>query len=154
MITVMALGVVFALVRDWFDLWLVFVLVVIPLAGLTGLRAQVPPNRPSWRFGVSAVMLGLIILGVGWFWARSVTWYIQRQVGFQFIGGGPRSGRENEFWGLTVPFKVTGLCLLVYLVVFGQCVQAAPPPWSLAGRCCLRPCSGWILFPAIWTLGF
>ena len=74
MITVVALGVLFAMLRDWRDFLPVFVLVVVPLAGLYGLRSRVPPDRPSWRFGVSAVMLGLIILGAGWLWARTLIW--------------------------------------------------------------------------------
>jgi hypothetical protein len=123
MITVMALGVVFALLRDWSDLWPVSVLVVIPLAGLTGLRAQVPPERTSWRFGVSAVMLGLIILGVGWFWARSVIWYIQWQEGFQLIYIASR-GEDYQFWGSTVPRNVTGVCLLVYIVLLASACTA------------------------------
>ena len=87
---------------------------VIPLASLTGLRAQVPPERPSWRSVISAVMLGLIILGGGWFWARSVIWHFQRPEGFEAIGGASR-GEDYQFWGLTVPRHATGICLMAYV---------------------------------------
>jgi hypothetical protein len=115
MIAVGAVGGLLALLRDWSALVPVFVLVVMPLAGLTGLRNQVPAQRPSWRFGVSAVMLGLIILGAGWFWARSVVWYFQWKEGFEAIGGAIR-GEQYQFWGETIPSCVTGICLLAYIL--------------------------------------
>jgi hypothetical protein len=60
-------------------------------------------------------MLGLIILGVGWFWARSVIWYIQRQESFEAIGSASR-GEDYQFWGLTVPRNVAAGCFLAYLL--------------------------------------
>jgi energy-converting hydrogenase Eha subunit H len=65
MFAVMAVAVCFAVLRAWRDFLLVFVLVTIPLLGLIGLWTRVPPQRVSWRFGVLAAMLGLIILGMG-----------------------------------------------------------------------------------------
>jgi hypothetical protein len=113
MIGVLAVGGLLALLREWPDLLPVFVLVVIPLAGLIGLRTQVPPQRPPWRFGISAALFGLIILGAGWFWARCVIWYFQTQVGFEAIGAASR-GEDYQFWGSTIPSRVTGICLMVY----------------------------------------
>ncbi len=104
------------MLRDWRDFLPVSVLVLVPLAGLYGLRSQVPPQRPTWRFGVSAVMLGLIILGASWFWARSLVWYAQRLERFEAIGNATR-GADYQFWGLTLPRNVTGICLLVYIVL-------------------------------------
>ena len=138
LITVMVLGVGFAVLRDWPVFLPIFVLVVIPLGGLTGLRAQVPPERPSWRFGISAVMLGLIILGVGWFWARSVIWYIQRQEGFEAIGGASR-GEAYQFWGLTFPRNVTASCLLAHVL-------------GLAMACTPRRRRGLLLIVAIYAV--
>jgi hypothetical protein len=134
----MVLSVVFAMLRDWRVFLPIFVLVVIPLAGLFGLLAQVPPERPSWRFGISAVMLGLIILGVGWFWARSVIWYIQRQERFEAIGNASR-GEDYQFWGLTVPRNVTAGCFLAYLL-------------GLASACTSRRRRGLLLIVAAYAV--
>jgi hypothetical protein len=68
-------------------------------------------------------MLGLIILGIGWLWARSVIWYSQRQEGFKAIGGASR-GEDYQFWGLTIPSLVTGICLMVHALFLG--VACAP----------------------------
>jgi hypothetical protein len=114
MIAVAALSGLLALLRDWLGLLPLYV-VVIPLAGLNGLRAQVPPQRPSWRFGILVVMLGFTILGVGWLWARSVIWYFQRQEGFDAIGSVSRAG-YYQLWGLTVPSGVTAVCLMVHVL--------------------------------------
>src|SRR5207248_10064868 len=94
-----------------FELLPVLVLVGIPLAVLSGLLAQVPPHRPAWRFGILAVMLGLVILGGGWLWARSVIWFFQRQEGFVALDGAGR-GALYRFFGLTIPSHLTAVCLV------------------------------------------
>ena len=115
MFAVMAVAVCFAVLRAWRDFLLVFVLVIIPLMGLIGLWTQVPPQRVSWRFGILAAMLGLIILGTGWLWARSVIWHFQGQEWFVAIGGASR-GEDYEFWGSTLPGCVTGIGLIVHVL--------------------------------------
>jgi hypothetical protein len=112
---IMAIGVIMAMLRRWNDFLLFFVFILVPLAGLIGLWTRVPQERPSWRRWISAAMLGLIILGGGWLWARCVIWHFQRQEGFVAIGGASR-GAYYEFWGATVPERVTGICLLVYVL--------------------------------------
>ncbi len=114
-IAIMAVGVLMAMVRRWHDFLFFFVMILVPLAGLAGLWSRVPQERPSWRRWISAAMLGLIILGTGWLWARCLIWHFQRQEGFVAIGGASR-GAYYEFWGSTVPERVTGICLLVYVL--------------------------------------
>ena len=116
MIAVLAVGGLLALLTVWVDLLPLLILVVIPLIGLSGLLARVPSQRPAWRFGISAVMLGLIILGGGWLWARSVIWYLQREQGFVAIGTASRLA-DYHFWGLTIPSSVTAVCLTVDVLV-------------------------------------
>ena len=115
MIALMAVAVCLAVFRARHDLLLVFVLVIIPLVGLIGLWAQVSPQRVSWRLGILSAMLGLIILGMGWLWARSVIWHFQGQEGFVAIGGANR-GEDYQFWGSTLPGFVTGICSTIYVL--------------------------------------
>jgi hypothetical protein len=139
MIAVMAAAVCFAVLRAGRDFLLVSVLVLIPLLGLIGIWTQVPPQRVSWQFGILAAMLGLIILGMGWLWARSVIWHFQRQEGFVAIGGASH-GEDYEFWGSTLPGCVTGIGLIVHVLLLT--VACAPrrsrsllllvPPYALA----------------------
>ena len=112
-------------------LLLVFVLVVIPLVGLIGLRTQVSPQRVSWRLGILAAMLGLIILGIGWLWARSVIWHFQGQERFVAIGGASR-GEDYRFWGSTLPGCVTGICSIIYVLF----LTAASATRAVEASCC------------------
>ncbi len=114
-VAIMALGVLMPMLRRWNDLLFFFFLILVPLTGLAGLWTRVPQDRPSWRRWISAAMLGLIILGTGWLWARCVIWQFQRQEGFVAIGGASW-GAYYEFWGATLPERVTGICLLVYVL--------------------------------------
>ena len=117
------------------------VLLGLPLAGLFGLRARVPPQRPAWRFGILAVMLGPVILGGGWLWARCVIWSFQRETGAIAIGSASR-GAYYEFWGLTVPGAVTGMGLMAYVL------------W-LAIRCMLpRRLGPFLLLPVVVAYAF
>ena len=65
MIAVLIVACSLALFQKGPECVLVIVLLGIPLAGSSKLMGKVPPRRTSWRFGISAVMLGLIILGGG-----------------------------------------------------------------------------------------
>jgi hypothetical protein len=123
MIAVLAVGGLLASLTVWADLLPLFILVVIPLTGLGGLIAQVPPQRPAWRLGISVAMLGLIILGGGWLWARSLIWYWQWEQGLVAIGAVSREANYH-FWGLTIPSRVTAICLMV--VVLRLAVGCAP----------------------------
>jgi hypothetical protein len=116
MLAVLAVAVCLAVLKEWRNLLLVFVLVVIPLVGLIGLWTQVPPQQVSWRHRILATVPGLIILGMGWLWARSAIWYFQSQEGFVAIGGA-RHGEDYEFWGSTLPECVTGICLIIYVML-------------------------------------
>jgi hypothetical protein len=114
MIAVAALGVLSAMLRNWRDLLPTFVIVLLPLVGLIVLLIRVPPQQESRRYGISAGALGLIILGIGWLWARFAIWRFQRLEGFVAIGGAGR--REHyRYWGSTLPELVTGICLMFYV---------------------------------------
>ena len=132
MLVVAATGVLSALLRDSRELLPVTVLVVIPLAGLVGLWTKVPPHRPSWRYGILAVMLGLVIRGMGWLWAGSVIWYFQRQEGFVAIGGASRGGRLRIL-GVDDPRPRDGHQLDRVPHLPGCCLHTAAPSSSLAG---------------------
>ena len=122
MIAVAAVAGLLAVFTTWSEFLPVLILVGIPLAGLSGLLAQVPPRRSSWRFGILAVMLGLVILGGGWLWARSAIWFFQWQAGSVALDGASR-GAHYRFWGLTIPMKMTAICLV--WDVFGLSVVCA-----------------------------
>ncbi len=105
-----------ALVLLWRDLLPVVIAVIMPTACLSGLLGEMPQERREWRHWISAARLGLIVLGAGWLWARSVISYFQRQEGYVAIGGASR-GTHFEFWGLTLPSTATGICLVVYVSI-------------------------------------
>src|ERR1700722_8785418 len=79
MIAVAVIAGLLALLTAWTEFLPVLIVVGIPLAGSAGLLARVPPHRPRWRFLILTLMLGWIILGCGWLWARSAIWVFQRQ---------------------------------------------------------------------------
>jgi hypothetical protein len=138
MIAVLIVACSLALLKKWPECLLVVVLLGIPLAGLSGLLGKVPPRRTSWRFGISAVMLGLIILGAGWFWGRSVLWFFERQEGLTAVPGTSRS-RHAELLGVTIPAIVTAFGLILNLL-------------ALADTCVTRRRFGLLLLVAIYAL--
>ena len=140
-IAIMAVGVVTAMLRRWNDFLLFLVFILVPLAGLMGLWTRVPQERTSWRRWIAAAMLGLVILGTGWLWARCVIWRFQRLEGFVLIGGASR-GAYYEFWGATVPERVTGICLLVYVLFLVVVCAPKAPARFLARGVVVCTCSG------------
>jgi hypothetical protein len=97
------------------DLLLLLIVVGIPLTGLSGLLARIPAHRPEWRRWIAAVMFGMIVLAVGWIWARGVIASFQRADGTYRLG----DSADIEFWGLIVPAAVTGISLIVYVLGLG-----------------------------------
>ncbi len=123
MIAVAAIAGLLAVFTRWAEILPVLIVVGIPLAGLIGLLGGVPPQRPTWRLAILAVMLGWIILGCGWLWARSAIWIFQRQAGSVLPAGGAGAG-YYEFWGLEIPMMVTGIGLVVDVLVLAiACVR-------------------------------
>jgi len=110
MIAVAVVAGILALLTTWRELLPVLILVGIPLSCLSGLLAQVPPQRPGWRFGILAAMLGLVILGGGWLWARSVISFFQRQEESVALGALSRAAHYRTL-GLTIPSSVTAIGL-------------------------------------------
>ena len=119
MIAVLIVACSLALLKKWPECLLVVVLLGIPLAGLSKLLGKVPPRRTSWRFGISAVMLGLIILGAGWFCGRLVLWFFQRQEGSRVLQGLSRTP-DYRFLGVALPAVVTAFGLILNLVVLAD----------------------------------
>jgi hypothetical protein len=116
MIAVALVAGLLALFTAWIELLPVAILVGIPLVSLSGLLARVPPHRPGWRFGILLVILGLVILGGGWFWARAALWIFQRQER-SFNLDGAAHANYYGFWGLDVPMLVTAVGLVVDVLV-------------------------------------
>ena len=114
MIAVAAVAVFLAVWPARSVLLLILVLAGVPATGVI-LLAQVPWKRLPWRFGIVAFTPGLIVLGAGWFWARTVISSFQRREGFIAIGAASR-GAYYEYWGVTVPSAVTGSCLIALVL--------------------------------------
>jgi hypothetical protein len=91
------------------------IIVGIPLGGLIGLLRRVPPDRPGWRLGVQAVMLGWLIIAGGWLWARSVVWWLQHREGLPSLGVSSLLDKY-DFWWLRVPLGVTAFCLVAHVL--------------------------------------
>jgi len=119
MIVVLIVACSLALLKKWPECVLVIVLLGIPLAGLSKLLGKVPPRRTSWRIGISAVMLGLIILGVGWFSARVATSILQRQE-YSAVLVGARRARGYRVLSVGLPAVVTALGLILNLLALTE----------------------------------
>ena len=81
MIAVAVIAGLLALLTAWTEFLPVLIVVGIPMASSAGLLARVPPHRPRWRFLILTLMLGWIILGCGWLWARSAIWVLEEGEG-------------------------------------------------------------------------
>jgi hypothetical protein len=136
-----------ALLKKWPECLLAVVLLGIPLAGLSKLLGNVPPRRTSWRIGISAVMLGLIILGVGWFSARVATWILQQQEGFIAIVKLNRGrGDRVRMAFVAIPAVVTAFGLFLNVLAlaetcigrrrFGLLILVAIYAFMIAGAWC------------------
>ena len=119
MIVVLIVAFSLALLTKWPECLLVVVLLGIPLAGLSRLLGKVPPRRTSWRIGISAVMLGLIILGAGWLWGRLVLWYFQRPERSGVLAG-PSRLPEFRALGVALPAVVSAFCLLLNVLALAE----------------------------------
>jgi hypothetical protein len=116
MIAVAVIAGLLALLTAWSEFLPVLIVVGIPMASSAGLLARVPPHRPRWRFLILTMMLGWIILGCGWLWARSAIWVFQQQEGTVNLQRAARAA-EYAFWGLGFPRMTTGLGLVVIVLV-------------------------------------
>ena len=70
MIAVGVVACALALFKGWPLGLAVLGLLGAPLYGLSVLFGKIPRERSAWRFGMSVVMLSVIMLGIGWFSAR------------------------------------------------------------------------------------
>jgi hypothetical protein len=104
--TIRSLMIAVACVAVLFAVWPVLP-VILPVI----LLALISWRRLGWRFVIVAFTPGFIVLGAGWFWARRMISSFQRREGFIAIGAASR-GAYYEYWGVTVPGRVTGLCLV------------------------------------------
>ncbi len=124
MIAVAVIAGSLALVVNHSEFFQLLIIVGIPLAGLIGLLLRVPRDRPGWRLGVQAAMLGWLIIAAGWLWARSVIWWFQHHEG---LGAGVLlSSAHNyyEFLGLIAPMGVTAFCLAAHVLGLARaCVR-------------------------------
>jgi hypothetical protein len=122
MIAILAVAGLLGLMRRPDLLPLAFV-VGSPVTGLASLLARVPRDRPAWRVWIYATILGLMILGAGWLWARESIWYLQGLVSFNVVRG-LTGGEDYRFRGFTIPSTVTAICLMVYgLILVVACVR-------------------------------
>jgi hypothetical protein len=118
MIGVALVAGLLAVLPFWREALMLALLIGVPLVGLRGLLAQVPRHRPTWRYGIATAMLGFVILGAGWLWAREVTWYFQRHEGFLALNSAHRA-HEHEFWCVDLPSTVTAVFLLLTVAALG-----------------------------------
>ncbi len=119
MIAVLIVACTLAMLKKWPESLLVVVLLGIPLGGLSKLLGKIPPRRTSWRFGISAVMLGLIILGAGWFAGRSALWFFQRNEGSTVLEEISRRP-DYRFLGVALPAMVTAFGLILNFLALAE----------------------------------
>jgi hypothetical protein len=81
MIAVLVVACALALLKQWPEVLVVLVLLGLPLYGLSVLFGKTPRQRSARRFGMAVVMLSLIVLGTGWFSARSLIWFYRWKYG-------------------------------------------------------------------------
>jgi hypothetical protein len=116
MIAVLVVACGLAFLKRWPEGLVVLVLLGLPLYGLSVIFGKIPRGRSAWRFGMSVVMLSVIILGTGWFSARVLIWIFQWQHGASAVyrvwvaGGYPP-------WCLAIPAGLTACGLLLNIVV-------------------------------------
>lgn len=123
MIAVLVIACALALLKKWPEVLAVVVLLGLPLYALSVLFGKVPRGRSAWRFALSVAMLSLIVLGTGWFTARSMIWWSHWNYG---------SNAHYGSWGwvnypfacLAIPAGVTALGLFLNIVVLADlCVS-------------------------------
>jgi hypothetical protein len=119
MIAVLVVACGLALLKRWPEGLAVLVLLGLPLYGLSVLFGRIPRGHSTWRFGMSVVMLSVIMLGTGWFCGRVLIWMIE------WHGG---TVVPHRAWGyhatpplyLAIPGGLTAVGLLVNVVVLGD----------------------------------
>ena len=116
MIAVVVVACGLALLKRWPEGLAVLVLLGLPLYGLSKLFGKIPRERSAWRFGMSVVMLSVIMLGTGWFSARVMIWIFQWQRGLSahypmWVEGG------YPPLCLAIPAGLTALGLFLNIVV-------------------------------------
>jgi hypothetical protein len=116
MIAVLVVACVLAFLKRWPEGLAVLVLLGLPLYGLSVIFGKIPRRRSAWRFGMSVVMLSVIILGTGWFSARVLIWIFEWQHGpsahyRMWVEGGYRP------WCLAIPAGLTACSLFLNIVV-------------------------------------
>jgi hypothetical protein len=121
MIAVLVVACALALLKQGLECLVALILLGIPLSVLNILLGKVPRRNSAGRFGISAGMLGLIILGLGWFWARVAISYFQRQAGTVALEG-TSLARTYNLLGLKLPAGVTAFGLFLnFLVLVDFC---------------------------------
>jgi hypothetical protein len=122
MIAVCVVGCALGLVKRWPEGLAVLVLLGLPLYGLSVLFGKIPRGRSAWRFGMSVVMLSVIMLGVGWFSARVlISAYRMHYVPNMNQG---MWGESSYSLCLAIPAAVTAFGLLLNIVVLTElCVS-------------------------------
>jgi hypothetical protein len=113
MIGVAVIAVMLAAALKAWELLPLLVIAGIPIGGLIGLLREVPANRPGWRIGVRAAMLGWLILGAGWMWCQSLVWWFNEQRKLHGV-----TARlyvyDNKFWWLRIPLGATAFLLIAH----------------------------------------
>jgi hypothetical protein len=113
MIAVAVIAVSLAVALNHWELLPLLLIAGIPVGGLIGLLRRVPRDRPGWRIGVRAAMLGWLMLGGGWFWAQLFVWWFKEQA--KLHGVGARSYvYDNRSWWLNVPLFLTAFFLIAH----------------------------------------
>ncbi len=114
MIAVAGVAVVLAMWRVWLVLLVVLSVIAGPLAVAVFVLARVSWREISWRSVIVNVMAGSCILAAGWLWARAAMSSFQQREGVDSLWY-LNEAAQYEYWGLTVPMTVTGICLAVLL---------------------------------------
>ncbi len=133
MIAVLIVACALGLLKKWPEGLAVLVFLGLPLYGLSILFGKIPKRRSAWRFGMSVVMLSLIMLGTGWLSARSAIWLFQWQ-----HGSGPAARGYPEVC-LVIPAILSAFGLFLNVVV-------------LADLCVSRRRFGLLLLVAVFAL--
>ena len=122
MIAVVVVACTLALLKKGPESLLVVLLLGTPLAVLSVVLARVPKRCSGQRFGISALMLGLIFLGAGWFSARSAIWVFQREAGTVALNSTIHAS-SYRFFGVAMPAGATAFGLILNLIALADILR-------------------------------
>lgn len=113
MIAIAVVAISLAMALEHWELLPLVIIAGIPVGGLIGLHRKVPSDRPGWKLGVRAAILGWLILGAGWLWGQTFVWWFKQQEKLHGVVSLP-SAHHDGMWWLHVPLGTTAFFLIAH----------------------------------------